>query len=330
MGNTVSFRRRRQRNQEENPEWMAAMNFSRHKSISVAELARRRRQLADELNGKTESTTPSSTSTDEILSKNLPHEQYSSASWIPEMHVPAREIEIIRRSQNDEDVASQVDALFAYWYTRSKPEAFWILGSCHYRGIGVSRDPKEAVAHWEKAAAQGHRDSMYAIGATLFNGEYDDASRDEQLRQAASWFQKASDLGDTDATSALAVCYQLGMGVEKDMDKAAESYLANMPFGHLYLLIDRIYRKFELPLIDNKFHQHDEDEVLKLRIRANKLSEKLRQKGDRALDSTLDKVSDENANRLQFVSFFFLRGLIFELYFSSLLSLRAVPTARMH
>jgi tetratricopeptide (TPR) repeat protein len=80
---------------------------------------------------------------------------------------------------------------------------------------------KEAIAHWEKAAAQGDAYANYRLGV-----EYLDAGIVPRDVQKAAAFQKrAADLGDPRGMFELATLYEYGQGVEQSDEQAAKYYL---------------------------------------------------------------------------------------------------------
>jgi TPR repeat protein len=86
-------------------------------------------------------------------------------------------------------------------------------------GVGVSKDEKEAVRWYRKAAEQGYVDAQNDLGLCYLNGEGvtgDDA--------AVRWFRTAADQGHAAARYFLAWCYETGRGVAKDELAAASWY----------------------------------------------------------------------------------------------------------
>ena len=67
---------------------------------------------------------------------------------------------------------------------------------------------------------------MNALGSLFFNEkrEYD---------QAVGWFSKAAERGYTRAITNLGICYELGLGVDKDWDQALKLYQESESKGHI-------------------------------------------------------------------------------------------------
>lgn len=92
------------------------------------------------------------------------------------------------------------------------------LGLCYYNGWGVSKDLTKAVELFRKAAEQGYAQAQCYLAVSYANGE----GIRKDLTKAAGWFQKAADQGLAEAQAGLGVCYAKGKGVPKDLTKAAE------------------------------------------------------------------------------------------------------------
>jgi TPR repeat protein len=94
------------------------------------------------------------------------------------------------------------------------------LGEMYQLGLGVTKDPKQAVAWYTKSAAQGNvlaelnLGSAYAAGAGV--------TRDD-ARALALW-QKAADHGNPRAMHNVALMYSHGRGADTNGAKAIEYY----------------------------------------------------------------------------------------------------------
>lgn len=124
------------------------------------------------------------------------------------------------------------------------------LGDCYYDGLGVSKDRAAAVKCYEKAAGQEETLAQYRLGLCLESGEgvpKDFAKASAAFRKAAEagyapaqwkyssycfgnddlpgmidWLGKAAGQDYAAAQFNLAVCYEQGVGVAKDVVKARE------------------------------------------------------------------------------------------------------------
>jgi localization factor PodJL len=88
-------------------------------------------------------------------------------------------------------------------------------GTLDERGRGVAADPSRAPVWDERAAAQGNVKAMHNLAVISASrspkGDYEGAVR---------WFNAAADHGLADSQYNLAVLYENGMGVAKDMRQA--------------------------------------------------------------------------------------------------------------
>ena len=106
-------------------------------------------------------------------------------------------------------------------------EASWIvqeaesmLGECYHHGEGVEQDLAESAEWFQKAAELGHSDAQCHLGNLYHHGEGVD--RDDV--EAAKWFRKAAGQGASDAQCYLGELYYDGEGVEQDFAEAAKWY----------------------------------------------------------------------------------------------------------
>jgi TPR repeat protein len=86
------------------------------------------------------------------------------------------------------------------------------LGLMYEKGIGVSKDEKEAVAWYLKAALQGKSYAQYNLAVLYENGRGSDVN----FAQAHQWYRKAAVQGDGLAVGNLGMLYLRGQGVKED------------------------------------------------------------------------------------------------------------------
>ncbi len=91
------------------------------------------------------------------------------------------------------------------------------LGSAYEKGVGVDRDPALAMAWYTKAADAGNIRAMHNLAVMAAEG----AAGKPDYAKAASWFQKASGFGVRDSQFNLAILYARGLGLEQSL---AQSY----------------------------------------------------------------------------------------------------------
>jgi TPR repeat protein len=99
------------------------------------------------------------------------------------------------------------------------PEAQYRLGEMYYySGIRIGegslrdQDLKEAATWYRKAAEQGHADAQDRLGGMYSSG--DGVLKD--LKEAATWYRKAAEQGDAHAQYRLSLQYASGHGVPQD------------------------------------------------------------------------------------------------------------------
>ena len=86
------------------------------------------------------------------------------------------------------------------------------LGLCYYHGYGVNVNREYAKSLLEKAAELKDGDAMFALGNNCRkSGDYENA---------VHWYLRSSHFGNKDAMKNLALCYDRGLGVDKDSNKA--------------------------------------------------------------------------------------------------------------
>ena len=97
------------------------------------------------------------------------------------------------------------------------------LGRLYLLGTGVPKDAAQTARWSMKAASQGNAIGQANLGYMAL---------DSDPAGAASWFKKAADQGDASAMLALAVQYEQGRGVAKDLVQARKWYaLASVDDG---------------------------------------------------------------------------------------------------
>ncbi len=112
----------------------------------------------------------------------------------------------------------------AKWYQKSaeqgNSEAQSNLAYCYSQGHGLPQDQIEAFKWWSKAAQQGHALAQFSLGCCYQNGE----GVAPNLIQAIIWYHKAAEQGLTAAQCNLGSCYAKGDGVPLDAAKAVYWY----------------------------------------------------------------------------------------------------------
>lgn len=110
------------------------------------------------------------------------------------------------------------------WQTKAAEmgdkDAQFNLALIYHKGhYGIPRDIKKAIYWYEKAVAQNVLDAITNLGAIFMNSQ----DKSEQER-AFHLLNRACEAGDIYAAFNIGNCYKLGIGVEKDSQKALECY----------------------------------------------------------------------------------------------------------
>lgn len=99
-------------------------------------------------------------------------------------------------------------------------EAQFNLGRMYDNGRGVRQDAAQAVAWYEKAAAQGHADAQAYLGVIYLSGR----GVRQDYAKAYEWLVQAATRRNADAQVSLGHMYLQGLGVRQDFVKAKEWY----------------------------------------------------------------------------------------------------------
>lgn len=91
-----------------------------------------------------------------------------------------------------------------------------MVGWMYENGFGVKSDP-DAAEKWDRSAAQlGHGEAMHRIGLR--------AMKRQDFDTAVAWINSAIHAGCAEASATMAEMYRYGRGVERDADRAVDSY----------------------------------------------------------------------------------------------------------
>ncbi|HMP01852.1 MAG TPA: serine/threonine-protein kinase, partial [Gemmatales bacterium] len=93
---------------------------------------------------------------------------------------------------------------------------------CLRQGVGVPRDPMQAVWWFVAAAEQGHPAAQFELGHCYAHGV--GVSADE--RDAFRWYRAAADQGYPPAQRHVGLCLARGAGARRDLDEAVRWYRA--------------------------------------------------------------------------------------------------------
>lgn len=91
------------------------------------------------------------------------------------------------------------------------------LGEMYYHGVSIKKDLVQAKHYFMKSAEMRNRDSLYILGVLEYN--------EEKISEAFTYFQKAADLGHTNACVNVALALHKGDLVWKKNNAQAFFYI---------------------------------------------------------------------------------------------------------
>ena len=97
------------------------------------------------------------------------------------------------------------------------PQAYHQLAYYYSHGLGVEKNEVKAFDLIKKGAELGLIQSQLWVAESYYNGTNNILPN---MQQAAYWYEKAAEQGDKTAQLAIATCYEKGLGVEVDAEKA--------------------------------------------------------------------------------------------------------------
>jgi TPR repeat protein len=110
------------------------------------------------------------------------------------------------------------------WYNKAAAQnngpAYNSLGNYYREGSGVKADPKKAFEYYQKGAVEKDAQAMLNLG----NCHYFGMGTEKDINTAVKWWTDAADAGNAYAMAQMGDCYFHGLGVEKDLAKAIEYY----------------------------------------------------------------------------------------------------------
>ncbi len=120
------------------------------------------------------------------------------------------------------------------WYRQSAEQGHarsqGILGYCYGQGVGVPKDQLAALGWYRKAAAQNESVAIYNIGYCFEEGL--GVTKDD--REAVLWYERAALMGNAFAQNSLGYCYEDGIGVGRDVHKAVKWYTLSSEQGYAW------------------------------------------------------------------------------------------------
>ena len=143
---------------------------------------------------------------------------------------PKRSIKLMRELSNvyiSDDYEPQITDKHAVCFA----PALRAIANCYFEGNGVMKESRMGLA-WLKAAFQLGND-VDAAYETAIIYEYGHHQVHVDVVAAAEWFQEAAEQGHVEAMAELALCYELGCGLEQNDEMALDWYTKAANLGHI-------------------------------------------------------------------------------------------------
>ena len=96
------------------------------------------------------------------------------------------------------------------------PHVMYNLGLCYEHGDGVEQDKHKAFELYERASEMGNSNAIYALGVCYEHGD----GVEQDKHKSFELNQRASEMGNPYAMINLGVCYEHGYGVRKNKHNA--------------------------------------------------------------------------------------------------------------
>lgn len=121
-----------------------------------------------------------------------------------------------KAKQNGESVAASINSFDNDTLVKVRTEAEYVIGKMLFDNKKTYRDQDEALVYFMRAAERGHVDSQFYVGQ-YYEHKYD-------YKEAAKWYKKCAENGDVRAQNSLAIFYEKGRGVDKNLNEAIKWY----------------------------------------------------------------------------------------------------------
>jgi len=102
------------------------------------------------------------------------------------------------------------------------------IGYMLSQGLGVTKNEKEAIRWYEKAAIRGDSDAQYNMGSMYEKGR----GTEQNYKKALEWYSKSAEQGNAFAQANLGSLYYNGNGVEQNYQKAIYWYTKSAEQGY--------------------------------------------------------------------------------------------------
>lgn len=155
----------------------------------------------------------------------------------------------------------------ARWYEKASSQGYakaqYNLGLMFYEGRGVSKDGESALKLYKLAAEQNYAHAWFALGLVYDEG----VIVPHNPKEAIKWYEKAAEAKNPKALYNLAVIYDIGDGVDADLKKAKELYLASSNLG--YIKAVDVVRKLGISPFANIKHDAQQDKEKSIKMEEN-------------------------------------------------------------
>ena len=99
--------------------------------------------------------------------------------------------------------------LFEMGSTHNNKNSFYFLAVIYKNGDGVKKDIHKAIKYYEKACELGDSDALNNLGAIYYNGDESEGIKTD-LQKAVHYYEKAISMGQKDSIYNLALIYEMG------------------------------------------------------------------------------------------------------------------------
>ncbi|MFA9196804.1 MAG: SEL1-like repeat protein [Aliarcobacter sp.] len=134
--------------------------------------------------------------------------------------IPAWDDKVIENTDIDSEDTMRAGTLSnqSYeWFIKSAEQgnkyAYYCLGICYLRGIGVELDYTKAQENLIKSADLGYCEAQYRVAKKLLG-----SNQKTNIAKGLKYLSSAADTGHIDAEAYKGYCYLKGMGVEKNVE----------------------------------------------------------------------------------------------------------------
>ncbi len=115
------------------------------------------------------------------------------------------------------------------------PDAIYALSECYTRGMGTAVYPEKGHALLLEAAEKGCLFAEYDVAMEYYSGKQEDAGQvpvKQDFPKAVFWLKRAAAQGDALALYFLARCLEEGTGIEKNAEEAFPVYRLAAELGN--------------------------------------------------------------------------------------------------